>query len=470
MSQNSLVAPSRVRHVAVADTLWRGFVEVVAGRDAPPRFPSARARRVATALGALGAAVVVAAVVSIVLSLDPAYQRVGRGLTTKFLPPGASPLHALSLGVQVVNVNVKSAFVSPVSNWLLVAAIVALVGVGPLLLALRLPIVGWRVSYVAAVFVPIIAFISFGPPRNVVFVPQELAASLLVFCVAGLRHSRVALWWMWVLMILPIWLWLGPGLVKRLAAVGALMLVTIALDATGASQRARRALAAQFERTELEETRRSVLEERTRIAREMHDVVAHHMSLIAVQAETAPYRLRDLPTDVLSEFDSLSGRAREALADMRRLLGVLRNEGPAERSPQPQLEDVPDLVAANRRAGVNVDLTMPEGRARVSPGIGLCAYRIVQEALSNANRHALGSNVSVRVEESQDALHLLVTNGPGTAMPAPTGSARPGHGLAGMRERVAILGGHLIAEPGLDGGFVVSADLPMERELVLSSS
>jgi signal transduction histidine kinase len=270
---------------------------------------------------------------------------------------------------------------------------------------------------------------------------------------------------MWALMALPAWIWLGPGLLRPLAAEAALMVVVVALDATGASQRARRELADQFERTELEEARRAVLEERTRIAREMHDVVAHHMSLIAVQAETAPYRLDELSDSALDEFSSLSAHAREALSDMRRLLGALRNEGPAERTPQPSLGDVPDLVAASQRAGVDVSLTMPDIGAATSPGVELCAYRIVQEALANANRHALGSEVSVVVEGDDDALRLRVRNGPGLSRPATTGFARAGHGLAGMSERVAILGGELVTGEDPEGGFVVAAVLPLHSTL-----
>jgi signal transduction histidine kinase len=190
------------------------------------------------------------------------------------------------------------------------------------------------------------------------------------------------------------------------------------------------------------------------------------MSLIAVQAETAPYRLSELSDSALDEFSSLSAHAREALSDMRRLLGALRNEGPAERAPQPRLSDVPDLVAASQRAGVDVSLTMPNLDTVTSPGVELCAYRIVQEALSNANRHALGSEVSVEVEGDDAALRLRVRNGPGLRLSTTTSSTRAGHGLAGMSERVAILGGELVAEQDSDGGFLVAAVLPRHATLV----
>jgi signal transduction histidine kinase len=240
---------------------------------------------------------------------------------------------------------------------------------------------------------------------------------------------------------------------------------TIALDSISSRRRTQRALAgalaAQTERTELERARRAVLEERTRIAREMHDVVAHHMSLIAVRAETAPYRLSDLPESARTEFGSLSEIAREALAEMRRLLGVLRHDQPAGLAPQPQLSDLPELVDAARRAGVSVELSVPPALGQVPSGVAVCAYRIVQESLSNASQHAPGAPVTVSVDHDASAVLLRVANGPG-GPPGPSGNERgPGHGLTGMRERVTLLGGSLSAGPAPNGGFVVSAVLPL---------
>jgi signal transduction histidine kinase len=150
---------------------------------------------------------------------------------------------------------------------------------------------------------------------------------------------------------------------------------------------------------------------------------------------------------------------------MRRLLGVLRNEAPAERSPQPELDDLPGLIAASRRAGIAVDLSMPAGACRVPPSVGLCAYRIVQEALSNASRHASGAPVSVAIEEDGGTLRLKVNNGPGdTSVPSPE-PRRIGHGLVGMQERVALLGGSLSVGPGPDGGFAVVALLPLHEPM-----
>jgi signal transduction histidine kinase len=254
-----------------------------------------------------------------------------------------------------------------------------------------------------------------------------------------------------------------PDLNGPASATMVFVAAAIAVDSAGSRLRTQHALAAQTERTEAEQERRAVLEERTRIARELHDVVAHHMSLIAVQAETAPYRLSGLPENALTEFASMSEVAREALAEMRRLLGVLRQDQPArlELEPQPKLADVPALVDAARRAGVEVELRAPTGLGKVPAGVGVCTYRIVQESLSNASQHAPGAAVTVTLDHDAEVVQLRVANGPGGPSAARSGrESGPGHGLTGMRERVALLGGSLSAGPTPAGGFVVSAVLP----------
>ncbi len=422
-------------------------------------------RRAATFATVMGVAVVLAAIAGMVVSL-----RVPSGAHQMFItlsPKTGLNVFRQSLGAKGAVAVKGASFNSNNSLGLFKWSAFGLIGLGPLLLTWRHPLLAWRVGFIAAVIVPVLTLSALSPlPPNLRLSPEQLLLLAIVWGVAALRHSRVALWWMWALMALPAWIWLGPGLMKPIGAEGALFVIAVALDATGASRRARRELADQFERNELEGARRAVLEERTRIAREMHDVVAHHMSLIAVQAETAPFRLSELPDSALSEFSSLSTHAREALSDMRRLLGALRNEGPAERAPQPRLHDVPNLVAASQRAGVDISLTMPDLDTVNSPGVELCAYRIVQEALSNANRHALGSEISVVVEGDADALRLQVRNGPGLHRAAAGEHARAGHGLVGMSERVAMLGGDLVAKEDPEGGFVVAAVLPLHSALL----
>jgi len=269
---------------------------------------------------------------------------------------------------------------------------------------------------------------------------------------------------MWALSLIPWWLWLTADIPNLHGPAGATIVFTtavIAVDSVGSRLRAQRSLATQTERAQAERSQRTVLEERTRIARELHDVVAHHMSLIAVRAETAPYRLTGLTESARAEFSSLSEVAREALTEMRRLLGVLRDDQPAALAPQPQLADLPALVKAAQRAGVSVELSLPSAPGQVPAGVGVCAYRIVQESLSNASQHAPGAVVTVSVARDSGVILLRVANGPG-GHPGPSGNDHgPGHGLAGMRERVALLGGSLSAGPAPDGGFVVSAALPL---------
>jgi signal transduction histidine kinase len=333
--------------------------------------------------------------------------------------------------------------------------------VAPLPLAARYPMLAWRIGWLALLLAPLVpAAWRGGWPWGA----GQILALLGAFCLAGIRQRRPALWWMWALTLIPWWLWLAADVPNPNGPAGATIIFTavaVAVDSIGSRLRSQRALAAQTERTEAERAQRAVLEERTRIARELHDVVAHHMSLIAVRAETAPYRLPGLSETARAEFGALSEVAREALAEMRRLLGVLRHDQPAALAPQPQLADLPALIDAARQAGVPVELSAPLALDRVPPGVGVCAYRIVQESLSNASQHAPGAAVIVSVGQEAGAVLLRVANGPSGTAGSSGDEDGPGHGLTGMRERVALLGGSLSAGRSPDGGFVVSAVLPV---------
>jgi signal transduction histidine kinase len=427
---------------------WRGLIQVLAGPDAPPAWwhpPWRRRAYLALSLTTL---------VLFVLSLASIHTR-------PTLTP-APPTSCRAGPCYYFHYPPLSA-----GQLLLVIAVVT-----PLLLAARYPLLGWRIGWLALLAAPLVpAQWRGGWPWG----PAQVVVLLVLFCVAGVRYGRPVLWWMWALSLIPWWLWLVHDLPDLNGPISATILFTvgtIAADSVSSRWGAEQELAAQTERTELERARRAVLEERTRIARELHDVVAHHMSLIAVQAETAPYRLSDLPESAIAEFGSLSGVAREALAEMRRLLGVLRYDQPAGLTPQPQLSDLPALVDAARRAGVSVELAVPGAMGDVPSGVAVCAYRIVQESLSNASQHAPGAAVSVSVDHDAGVVRLRVANGPGglagPGEPAgPGGPARsepgPGHGLTGMRERVALLGGSLSAGPSAGGGFVVAAVLPLGK-------
>jgi signal transduction histidine kinase len=205
--------------------------------------------------------------------------------------------------------------------------------------------------------------------------------------------------------------------------------------------------------------------ERARIARELHDVVAHHISMIAVQAETARLTTPGMPAAGAQRLSEIGDTARAGLTEMRRLLSVLREDAAAEaadRHPQPGLEQLPGLVDEVREtSGAACRLIISGVPVAVGPGVGLAAYRIVQEALTNARRHAPGAAVDVEVRYGDRELRLLVRdNGPGPEAAAPGG----GHGLPGMRERAAAVGGELRAGAATVGGFLVEACLPGTRE------
>ncbi|MEV1068239.1 sensor histidine kinase [Streptomyces sp. NPDC050263] len=258
--------------------------------------------------------------------------------------------------------------------------------------------------------------------------------------------------------------------VTAVAVCGVVVLVGTAFRGLG---EARTQLVEQETITAEERARRTLLEERNRIARELHDVVAHHMSVISIQAQVAPHLVENPSEELKENLAGIRQNALEALAELRRVLGVLRSENPedpyglgaagagaAPDAPQPTLDRLDALMENTRAAGLDVVATI-EGEAPVyPPGVQLSAYRIVQEALSNALRHAPGSRVRVEVTHDPRGLHLEVTNSRPSEPVRPSPGA--GHGLLGMRERAVMLGGHVNAYPTLHGGFAVMAFLPRD--------
>jgi signal transduction histidine kinase len=226
-----------------------------------------------------------------------------------------------------------------------------------------------------------------------------------------------------------------------------------------------RATRAEHEREE--RARQAVVEERERIARELHDVVTHHVSVIVIQAGAARRALDRRPADVKAAIDAIDATGRQALADMRRMLGILGRSDtsgdvdPAEaREPMPALDRLGSLMESVRAAGLPVELSV-EGEPRpLDPGVELSAYRIVQEALTNTLKHAHGARARVSVRYEPAALELRVVDEGGGA-PATAVADSGGHGLIGMRERVALFGGSLEAGPA-EGGFRVAARLPLD--------
>jgi signal transduction histidine kinase len=212
--------------------------------------------------------------------------------------------------------------------------------------------------------------------------------------------------------------------------------------------------------------RREAAEERTRLARELHDVVAHGMSAIQAQASSARYRLQGLPPEAVDEFEEIAALARASMGEMRALLAVLRNEGAeAEGAPQPTVADIPQLVESARRSGSRVEFDNGLSEADVAgldPVLSLTVYRIVQESLSNVARHATAADTLVRVERAGDQLRIEVRNAPpARALSSGVAPEEGGHGIRGMRERVDLHHGTLEAMPTREGGFVVRVALPL---------
>ncbi|MGY3684379.1 sensor histidine kinase [Streptomyces sp. TE33382] len=287
----------------------------------------------------------------------------------------------------------------------------------------------------------------------------------LVLVVASMRLGSWAAFWMWLITGAFV---LGGGGVLGIGTPLSFQVLALALAGfvavlMGGWQRAGKRAAEQTSAAEDERNRRAGLEERTAIARELHDVVAHHMSVVAIQAEAAQYRVENPPPELTETFATLRENAVLALAEMRRILGVIRADtepgtGPGNRAPQPTLARLGPVIAGVRASGAEVTKTVT-GKVRVlAPGVELSAYRIVQEALSNVLRHAPGAAVAVELSYVTTGLGLRVVNGP--AQRPASDSPGAGHGLIGMRERITMLEGRLTTRPTAEGGFEVTAFLP----------
>lgn len=348
-----------------------------------------------------------------------------------------------------------------------IASVLAVAQTAPLLLAVVRPLGAWYVIFAADVAGALaLLTVDFEDRLLWPYPPMEIVGYVGLCLALGLRERRRTLLLVWLATA-------GAGVCLEFATPGGTrsnstlltVLSGVALVLAGALREryeVQRRLVEQETISEAERGRRTLLEERARIARELHDVVAHHMSVITVQADTAPYRIAGLPPRVGEEFASIAAAARESLGEMRRLLGVLRNEEAphGELSPQPDLTRIGQMVEATARAGLPVEFTPYD--ADVPEAVGLSAYRIVQEALANVVRHAPGAPTRVSVSAHADLLTVTVTNDPPPEPPAaPLETGGTGHGLVGMRERVRLVGGTLDVGPLPDGGFGVTARLPL---------
>ena len=333
-----------------------------------------------------------------------------------------------------------------------------------LVLAWVLPIV-WRRRYPLAVLLVITAS---APIYGTLDVRGDMISFVVVFVLAtytvGRRVARPRAWW-------GLALALGAHL-ANLLAIGTTQLSDwffvpliyglpffAGLAVREREEQIRRlaeeSAALRYEQTEKE--RRAVAEERTRIARELHDIASHSISVVTIQAQAVRRRLRPDQQREIAELRGIEATARQAMGEMRRLLGVLRADGDrAELAPQPGLDQLPRLLEDARATGLSVTVTC-DGEARaLAPGIDLTAYRIVQESLTNVRKHAGGAPACVHIAYLPDRLDIRVCDS-GRAGGAPNGT---GHGLVGMRERVTLYGGKLTAGPHPEGGYEVYASLP----------
>ncbi|MET2714259.1 histidine kinase [Streptomyces harbinensis] len=339
----------------------------------------------------------------------------------------------------------------------------------PLLLAAARPLAAWYIVFCANVLTALALLVwadSLGD-QAWPWPPPAIIGYLLLCLPLALRRPRrttIAVWLVTVVAAVLLGL-LSPGRspgsnVLFVVLSGVVLLLGGAVRERSEAQHT----------TEVERARRTLLEERARIARELHDVVAHHMSVITVQADSAPYRIEGVPEAARAEFAAIAGTARQSLAEMRRLLGVLRSEssgGDPQLAPQPGLGELDALVESAVRAGVAARLTVSGvggEHGELPQAVTLSAYRIVQEALANVVRHAPGAGaaVTVAVDADRGALRVEIVNGPASAPARPLEAHGTGHGLIGMRERTRLVGGTLDTGRTADGGFRVAAVLPLD--------
>ncbi len=223
----------------------------------------------------------------------------------------------------------------------------------------------------------------------------------------------------------------------------------------------RRQVRAETARASEQSRLRVTAEERNRLVRDLHDVVAHQMSMIVVQAQSAPYRLQGVTPAIHAEFDSVAGTAREALNQVRELLGVLRSDAATGATTPVGADQIEPVLTAARRAGMDLTWSVTGDLGRLDGTTGIILQRVVQESLSNASRHAPGATVLVRITVDDDTATVVTDNGPGVDGAPAVPEHGGGTGIAGMAARVQAVGGTFTAVPATDGGFTVTAAVPV---------
>ncbi|WP_228450123.1 sensor histidine kinase, partial [Streptomyces alkaliterrae] len=343
------------------------------------------------------------------------------------------------------------------------ALLTSLVVVAPAVVLLTRPLMALWCSLGATVLVP--ALLAGGDPWWYGHVPGLAVHALVLVVVAWRSRPRTVvslgvLTGMAAVVAAVMYPWQTPNAAATTISYGMLLLVVAGLRGWRDS---RRKVVEQEAVVAEERSRRTLLEERTVIARELHDVVAHHMSVVAIQAEAAPYRVEDPPEELVRALGVIRENAVTALTELRRVLGVVRTDAESDgepEAPQPTLADIGTLLANVRETGREARLVTTGAVRGLPPGVELSAYRIVQEALSNVLRHAPGAAACVELSYVLGGLGLRVVND------QPTGPAGPdargsGQGLVGMRERTGLLGGELAAGETPEGGWAVEAFLPV---------
>ncbi|MEV6835848.1 histidine kinase [Streptomyces sp. NPDC051133] len=368
--------------------------------------------------------------------------------------------HALVVAAGVVAMLANAASFSERGVAQLVGGVLALI---PVLLTLARPVGSFWVSLGASAVTAVAA----GSWDTWPWLPGSFVSHLVVLTVVAIRTRPRTAAYMWLLTAMyGFWAvtFFGMGRyeinVAPMLILSALVLLAVTVRHT--RRQAQQEVTAQLTVTEHERSRRTLLEERTTIARELHDVVAHHMSVVAIQAEAAPYRVENPPPELEKAFATIRENAVAALTELRRVLGVVRAEDyEAPDAPQPTLADLDGLLANVREAGLEVEKAVTGAVRELPQGVELSAYRIVQEALSNSLRHAPGAAARVEIGYVLGGLGLRVVGGPPPAPHLVKASPGAGHGITGMRERVSMLNGEMTAGPTDEGGYEVTVFLPV---------
>ncbi|MFJ9540863.1 sensor histidine kinase [Streptomyces sp. NPDC101225] len=342
--------------------------------------------------------------------------------------------------------------------------VLGLLALAPVLLTMVRPVGAFWLSMLAT---PIAAAVGSDWDSEWPWLSGSFACQLLVLTIVAVRTRPRTAAWTWVLTAVY---GAVAGSVGGRGRFGSNTMELLFLSAVAIlvvtvwhiRRDAKQEVTAQQTVTAHERSRRTLLEERTTIARELHDVVAHHMSVVAIQAEAAPYRVQNPPPELERAFATIRENAVAALTELRRVLGVVRAEDyEAPDAPQPTLADLDALLANVREAGLSVGKTVTGAVRELPQGVELSAYRIVQEALSNSLRHAPGADARVEIGYVIGGLGLRVVNDPPPEPSLVKPSPGAGHGITGMRERVSMLNGEMTAGGTEAGGYEVTVFLPV---------